>query len=59
MAGSEDLETYRQTGIRAVQSTPLVSRAGRLLGMISTHWRNPHQPSVTSACWTCWLGRRI
>jgi PAS domain S-box-containing protein len=45
MAGSEDLETYRQTGIRAVQSTPLVSRDGRLLGMISTHWRNPYQPS--------------
>ena len=45
MAGSDDLETYRQTGIRAVQSTPLTSRAGRLLGMISTHWRNPHQPS--------------
>jgi PAS domain S-box-containing protein len=45
MAGSEDLETYRQTDIRAVQSTPLLSRAGRLLGMISTHWRNPHQPS--------------
>src|SRR5262249_33055682 len=45
MAGSEDLETYRQTGIRAVQSTPLVSRAGCLLGMICTHWRNPHQPS--------------
>jgi PAS domain S-box-containing protein len=45
MAGSEDLETYRQTGIRAVQSTPLVSRDGHLLGMISTHWRNPHQPS--------------
>jgi PAS domain S-box-containing protein len=44
MAGSEDLETYRQTGIRAVQSTPLVSRDGRLLGMISTHWRRPHQP---------------
>ena len=45
MAGSEDLETYRQTGIRAVQSTPLVSREGRLLGMMSTHWRNSHQPS--------------
>ena len=45
MAGSEDLETYRQTGIRAVQSTPLVSRAGHLLGMISTHWRKPHEPS--------------
>jgi PAS domain S-box-containing protein len=45
MAGSEDLETYRQTGIRAVQSTPLFSRTGRLLGMISTHWRRPHEPS--------------
>jgi PAS domain S-box-containing protein len=45
MAGSDDLETYRQTGIRAVQSTPLISRAGQLIGMISTHWRSPHQPS--------------
>ena len=45
MAGSEDLETYRHTGIRAVQSTPLVSRTGAMLGMISTHWRRPHQPS--------------
>ena len=45
MAGSEDLEAYRETGIRSVQSTPLVSRDGRLLGMISTHWRDPHQPS--------------
>jgi PAS domain S-box-containing protein len=45
MAASEDLETCRQTGIRALQSTPLVSRTGRLLGMISTHWRTPHQPS--------------
>lgn len=45
MAGSEDLETYRHTGIRAVQSTPLISRGGRLLGMISTHWSQVHQPS--------------
>ena len=45
MAATEDLATYRQTGIRAVQTTPLVSRAGTLVGMISTHWRNPHQPS--------------
>ena len=33
-----DLETYRKAGMRAMQSTPLVSRTGRLLGMISTHW---------------------
>jgi PAS domain S-box-containing protein len=45
MAGSEDLETYRHTGIRAVQSTPLISRTGRLLGMISTHWSQVHHPS--------------
>jgi PAS domain S-box-containing protein len=45
MAGTAELETFRQTGIRAMQSTPLVSRAGALLGMISTHWHSPHQPS--------------
>lgn len=45
LRGSEDLETYRHTGIRAVQSTPLISRAGRLLGMISTHWSQVHRPS--------------
>jgi PAS domain S-box-containing protein len=45
MAGTADLHAYRQSGIRAVQSTPLISRSGRLLGMISTHWRKPHQPT--------------
>jgi len=45
MAGTADLDAYRQSGIRAVQSTPLVSRSGRLLGMISTHWLEPHQPT--------------
>jgi len=28
----------------AAQSTPLVSRGGRLIGVISTHWRQPHHP---------------
>jgi PAS domain S-box-containing protein len=31
-------------GIRSVQSTPMVSREGRLLGVISTHWNKPGQP---------------
>ena len=35
---------HLEHGIQAVQSTPLVSRTGRLLGMISTHWREPHDP---------------
>lgn len=45
MAGTADRDEYRRSGIRAVQSTPLVSRAGRLLGIISTHWRAPHRPA--------------
>jgi PAS domain S-box-containing protein len=45
MAGTSDLDEYRRSDIRAVQSTPLTSRSGQLLGMISTHWREPHQPA--------------
>jgi PAS domain-containing protein len=46
--GTSDLTAYRKSGIRAVQSTPLMSRSGQLLGMISTHWRRPHQPPETA-----------
>jgi len=35
------------SGFRAVQSTPLVDYAGRLIGMVSTHHRSPHRPSGT------------
>jgi PAS domain S-box-containing protein len=35
----------RAAGYRAVQSTPLVSRDGALLGALSTHFRSPHRPS--------------
>ena len=45
MAGSEDLKFYLRGGIRAVQSTPLLSRSGRLMGAFSTHWRAVHAPS--------------
>ncbi|MGH9730317.1 MAG: PAS domain S-box protein, partial [Candidatus Acidiferrales bacterium] len=45
IASALDVDGYRRCGIRAMQSTPLVSRQGRMLGMISTHWRTPHQPS--------------
>ena len=46
MVGTRDLEEYRRSGLRAVQSTPLVSRDGRPLGMISTHWREVHNPAT-------------
>ncbi len=45
IVGTPDADEYRRSGIRAVQSTPLMSRSGRLLGMISTHWCDPHRPS--------------
>ena len=45
IAGTQDLKYYRLSGIRAVQSTPLISRHGRLIGMLSTHWSTPHQPA--------------
>ena len=32
------------SGFRAVLSTPVIDRAGRLVGMVSTHYRRPHYP---------------
>ncbi len=32
-------------GFRSLQSTPLLSRTGALLGVLSTHWSHPHRPS--------------
>ncbi|MEO1093482.1 MAG: chemotaxis protein CheB [Cyanobacteria bacterium J06638_28] len=44
-----DYVLHRQTaatvGFRAVQSTPLVNRAGDLLGVLSTHFTTPYSPS--------------
>jgi PAS domain S-box-containing protein len=45
-AGTSALDVMIAAGARAVQSTPLVSRSGRVLGMFSTHYRRaPQQPS--------------
>jgi PAS domain S-box-containing protein len=41
----DTLRHYQLCGIRAVQSTPVTSRDGRLIGVISTHWREVHSPS--------------
>lgn len=45
IAGTPDLEAFRRAGIRSAQTTPLLSSSGTLLGMISTHWSEPHVPS--------------
>ena len=41
-AGKPALAVELEAGVRAVQSTPLVSSAGHLLGMLSTHFGRPH-----------------
>jgi PAS domain S-box-containing protein len=41
---AEGLEIQRRAGIRAVRSTPLVSRSGLTLGTISTFYRLPGAP---------------
>ena len=44
--GTPALEVMLTAGAQAVQSTPLVSRSGRVLGMFSTHYRDaPQRPS--------------
>lgn len=38
------LEIQLRAGVRAVQSTPLVGRAGDFLGVFSTHYKSPCRP---------------
>jgi PAS domain S-box-containing protein len=45
MAGSPEQATLLAAGMRAAQTTPLISRGGALVGMISTHWKKCHEPS--------------
>lgn len=39
-------EIAASSGFRAVQSTPLADREGRLVGVVSTHYARPHAPSA-------------
>lgn len=45
MVDSEFQKLCLQAGIHGCQSTPLMDRRGKIVGIISTHWRTPHQPS--------------
>ena len=44
-AGKPSLSVLLEAGVRAVQSMPLVSSTGKLLGMVSTHFSEPHRPT--------------
>jgi PAS domain S-box-containing protein len=41
----ENRAAHRLAGIRTAHSTPLITRSGHLIGMISTHWSTLHEPS--------------
>ena len=43
--GTPSLDVMRKAGVRAVQSTPMVSRAGELLGILTTQWDVPYFPN--------------
>jgi signal transduction histidine kinase/ActR/RegA family two-component response regulator len=42
--GTPGYDAQIRAGVRAMQSTPVISRSGRPLGMVSTHYRGPHTP---------------
>jgi signal transduction histidine kinase/DNA-binding response OmpR family regulator len=42
--GTEALDVQLKAGVRAVQSTPILSRSGSLLGIFSTHYKAPFCP---------------
>ncbi len=43
-AGTPSLAVLREAGVRAVQSTPIISRTGALLGILTTQWGVPYHP---------------
>ncbi len=42
----KDLEIQLKASIRAVQSTPLINRAGKIIGVFSTHYKRPFKPDI-------------
>jgi PAS domain S-box-containing protein len=42
--GTPELQVLLDAGARAVQSTPLLSSSGKLLGMVSTYYATPRRP---------------
>jgi PAS domain-containing protein len=42
-AESSDREALRAAGVLAIQTTPLGSRSGKVVGLLSTHFRRVHQ----------------
>jgi PAS domain S-box-containing protein len=52
------LRLHLAAGYRSGQSTPLVSRSGQAVGMVSTHWRERHRPSERESRYLDLLARQ-
>jgi GAF domain-containing protein len=46
--GTPEMAVLEEASVGAIQSTPLVARDGKLLGMFSTHWKEPHRLDADS-----------
>jgi signal transduction histidine kinase len=53
-----DFQAHFDHGLQSAQSTPLISRSGHTLGMVSTHWRTPHTFSDRTSGYTDLLARQ-
>ena len=56
--GHPALEVILDAGARSVQSTPLTDPSGRILGMLSTHWRSPRRLSESELATLDMLAKR-
>jgi len=56
--GERNIAAYESSNIRAMQTTPLFARNGKLVGMLSTHWHEPHEPSARGLGLLEMLGRQ-
>lgn len=57
-AGTDSLTILREAGVRSVQSTPIMSRQGLMLGILTTHWDAPYQPIEKDFWWIDLLVRQ-
>ena len=48
-AGTPSLDVMREAGVRAVQSTPILSLTGELMGILTTHMDIPYSPMSTTS----------
>jgi PAS domain S-box-containing protein len=46
MAESRHRDAYLRMGVMAMQTTPLLSRSGNTIGLLSTHWRRRGEPTA-------------